>query len=65
MSDFDPSHLERTVLAEARATAALDALAGVVAILRRQGGHMWAEDQHTYRAARALLVEHGRTIGEE
>lgn len=62
---IDPGHLERTVLAEARTSAALDALAGVIGILRRQGGFMKPEDQHTYRAARALLAEHGRTIGEE
>jgi hypothetical protein len=41
---------------------ALDLLAQLVAIVRREGGYMLPEDQATLRAARALLAEHGRAV---
>ena len=44
----------------AQRDAALDTLALLVDILRREGGYLSFEDQQSLRQARALLVETGR-----
>ena len=51
---------EPVTVDDARIAAALDALAGVLAILARDGGFRTARQQQTIRAARALMTEMGR-----
>lgn len=50
---------EDVQVARAERDEAIEALRGVLAILKRDGGFRTPRQQATMRAARALLVEHG------
>lgn len=47
------------LLAYAERNELVHLLARMVAIVERNGGHMWPEDQADYRHARAVLAAHG------